>query len=290
MLDPQVGWSHRLDALGVGDHQAGAGLTARRKRTATRGWLAEASAPTIKMQPPHRNPGRSSTSPRSIDTSNGSTEGEWQSRVQWFAVVGFSPTRQNFCTTYPSSLVAFALRARQNFPMAGEAIGRRLEGLVPAHGDQAPTALDHRTGDAIARVDEPRAEAALDAQHAEARAVCRDVIGHDRQSRVGADGDGDATADAAVGTRRLHDPLDLRGRFLRAKGAGRTRGHALTARGAHRRGHRAVAEHADLHRMAPPQQRDRADLLVVVAGHRAAAAEDAGVAVQHEKDLVASVS
>src|SRR5213594_3597999 len=90
-----------------------------------------------------------------------------------------------------------------------EPLGRSVQRLVPADLDPVPVTADHRAGDPIARVDEARAEAPLDA----ARGLGR--------------------------------------RLFRPQRARRARRHALAARGADRRGHRAVAEDADLGRVAP---------------------------------------
>src|SRR5439155_24353760 len=53
-------------------------------------------------------------------------------------------------------------------PMAREAIGRRLERLLPGHLDPAAVAPDHRVGDPIARVEKACPEPSLDAERAEA--------------------------------------------------------------------------------------------------------------------------
>ena len=78
---------------------------------------------------------------------------------------------------------------------------------------------------------------------------------------------------------------DLSGRLLRPQGARRTGRHALAARGADRRRHRAVAEDAHLRRVASAQERDRPDLLDVVARDRAAPAQDARLTVEDEEGL-----
>ena len=114
--------------------------------------------------------------------------------------------------------------------IAGQAIGGGLEGLVPA--DLAPRAvtLDHGHGDAVAGVDEARAEAALHAQRAEARVVLGHVVGHHGQPAVFAHLEPYPAPDAAIGARGLDLARDGHGDFLGAKrscGAGR---HALAAR------------------------------------------------------------
>src|SRR5207244_11534259 len=90
---------------------------------------------------------------------------------------------------------------------------------------------------------------------------------------------------AAVGAGGRDGAGDLARRLLRPQRARRTRGHALAARRAHRGGHRPVAEDADLGRVAATEERDGPDLLDLVARDGAAAAEDAGVAVEHEERL-----
>src|SRR2546428_13562520 len=95
----------------------------------------------------------------------------------------------------------------------------------------------------------------------------------------------DSAADAAVRAGGVDVTLDLGGRLLGSERAGRARRHALAARGAHRRGHGAVAEDADLRRVATPQERNRPDLLDVVARDRATAAQDARLAVEDEEGL-----
>src|SRR5256712_3202612 len=97
--------------------------------------------------------------------------------------------------------------------------------------------------------------------------------------------DHEAAADAAVGAGRLHAAGDPRRRVLRGERPRRTRRHALAGRGAHRGGQRAVAEDADLGRVTAAEEGDRADLLDLVAGDRAAPAEDARLAVEHEERL-----
>ena len=169
--------------------------------------------------------------------------------------------------------------------MAREPIGGEVERLVPRGLAPAAVDLHERRRDAIARVDEPGPEAALHAQRAQARAVGGSVVGHDRESTIGADVHADPAAHATIGARGLDAPVDRRRRLLRPERARRTRRHALAARRADRRRHGAIAEHADLHRVAAPEHRDRADLLDVVAGDRAAAAEDARLAVQDEERL-----
>src|SRR5207249_659501 len=177
--------------------------------------------------------------------------------------------------------------------VAREPLGGDVEGLVPADLDPAPVATDQRRRDPVARVDEAGPEASLDAEHAEARAVRRHVVGHHREffrekgapppSRLPREhANRDAAANATVRARRLDGARDLGWRFFRPQRAGRARRHALAARGAHGRSYGAVAEDADLRRVAAPEQRDRPDLLDVVARDRAAAAEDARLAVEDE--------
>src|SRR5439155_830874 len=157
--------------------------------------------------------------------------------------------------------------------------------LVPARLVPAAVALDHRSGDPVGRVDETGGEASLHAEHAEARAVPGRIVGHQREAAVVAHLQLDPAAHAAVGAGGRDRPGDLARRFLGRRHARRGRGHALAARRAHRRGHRPVAEDADLGGVAAAQKRDGPDLLDVVARDGAAAAEDAGVAVEDEERL-----
>src|SRR2546426_9752092 len=160
------------------------------------------------------------------------------------------------------------------------------------------TTLFRSVGDPVARGAEARPEPALHAEGAETRLVRRDVVRHQREPVVclemGApplarlardDIDHEAAADAAVGAGRLHAARDPRRRVLRGERPRRTRRHALAARGTHRGGQRAVAEDADLGRVTAAEERDRADLLDLVARDRAAPAEDARLAVEHEERL-----
>ena len=166
-----------------------------------------------------------------------------------------------------------------------EAVGGGVERLVPARLVPAAVALDHRSGDPVARVDETGGEASLHAEHAEARGVPGRIVGHQREAAVVAHLQLDPAAHAAVGAGGRDRPGDLARRFLGPQRARRARGHALAARRAHRRGHRPVAEDADLGGVAAAQERDGPDLLDVVARDGAAAAEDAGVAVEDEERL-----
>src|SRR4051794_28277745 len=106
--------------------------------------------------------------------------------------------------------------------MSRQTLGGDVERLLPAHRHEATVTLYHRLGDPIVRMDEAGAEPTFHAQHAEARAITRDVVGHDGQARVLAHRDRDAAADAAVGTRGLHAALDLGRRLLGTERAGRT--------------------------------------------------------------------
>src|SRR5437773_1609301 len=139
--------------------------------------------------------------------------------------------------------------------MAREPIGGEVERLVPRGLAPAAVDLHERRRDAIARVDEPGPEAALHAQRAQARAVGGSVVGHDRESTIGADVHADPAAHATIGARGLDAPVDRRRRLLRPERARRTRRHALAARRADRRRHGAIAGHADLHPVAAPQPR-----------------------------------
>src|SRR5436305_436698 len=85
-----------------------------------------------------------------------------------------------------------------------------------------------------------------------------------------------ASTDGEVGARRVDVPGNLGRRLLGTERARRARGHALAAGGADRGRHEAVPGDADLHRVTAAQHGDRADLLDVVTGGRAAAAQDAG--------------
>src|SRR5882724_1702212 len=192
----------------------------------------------------------------------------------------------------------------------GETVGGGVECLVPGRLVPAAIALDHGLRDPVVRMDEAGGEAALHAEHAEARAIRGRVVGHQRQpptfltegetplglptfltegeTPLGlplAHPQHDAAAHAAVGAGGRDGAGDLARRVLGPQRARRARGDALAARRAHRRGHGPVAEDADLGGVAPPEERDGADLLNVVAGDGAAPAEDAGVAVEDEERL-----
>src|SRR5439155_20347650 len=104
--------------------------------------------------------------------------------------------------------------------------------------------------------------------------------GHDGEVAVVAHVHADAAADPTIRAGGLDVARDLGRRLFRPQRARRARRHALAARGADRRGHGAVAEDADLRRMASAQERDRPDLLDVVTRDGAAAAEDARLAVE----------
>src|SRR2546427_4987368 len=126
-----------------------------------------------------------------------------------------------------------------------EPLGRSVQRLVPADLDPVPVAADHRARDPVARVDEARAEAPLDAQHAEARLVRRHVVGHHGEVAVVAHVHADAAADPTVRARRLDASRDLGGHLFWPPRARPARRHTLAARGADRRGYRAVAEDTD---------------------------------------------
>ena len=113
--------------------------------------------------------------------------------------------------------------------VAGEAVGSRVQGLVPRGLAPLPVALDHGARDPIARVHETGAEAALDAEHPLARRVRRHVVRHHREPVILADRDGDAAAHTAVRARGLDPADDLGRRLLGPERARRTGGHALAA-------------------------------------------------------------
>ena len=123
--------------------------------------------------------------------------------------------------------------------VAREPLGGRVERLVPRDRvPLRPSRLTIGADDAVARVDEAGAEAALDAEHALGstrwrgrRRPSRPAGWSSRTSSV------DAAADAAVRAGGLDPPHDRRRRLLGPERAGRARGHALAARGAHRRRH-----------------------------------------------------
>src|SRR5207253_9527516 len=79
-----------------------------------------------------------------------------------------------------------------------ETVGGGVERLVPGRLVPAAVALDHGPRDPVARVDEAGGEAALHAEHAEARAVRGRVVGHQRQLSVVAHLELDPAAHAAV--------------------------------------------------------------------------------------------
>ena len=130
--------------------------------------------------------------------------------------------------------------------VAGQAVRRCRRGPRPSTTScQAAVALDHRRGDPVARVDEAGAEAALHAEHALARGLAGTSSAMTRAGRPRGRAEVDAAAHAAVGARRLAVARVGVRWFLRAERAGRARRDALAARGADRRGHEAVAGHAD---------------------------------------------
>ena len=169
--------------------------------------------------------------------------------------------------------------------LAGEPGGGRLERLLPPDLVPAALAPDERARDPVAGVDEAGAEAALDAEHPLAREVRGDVVGHEGQAAVGPNGELEAAPDAAVRARRLDRRRHRDRCLLRPERAGRAGRDALAAGGADRRGHRPVADDADPHRVGAAEKRDGADPLDVAARDGAAAAEDAGLAVQDKEGL-----
>src|SRR5882724_9497110 len=169
--------------------------------------------------------------------------------------------------------------------VAREAVGGGVQRLVPRDRKPLAVTLDQRRGDAIARVDEAGAEAALDAEGAQAREIPRHVVRHHREPAVPPDLERDAAADAAVRAGRLDFARDGSRGLLRpqcARGAG---GDALAAGGAYGGRHEAVARDPHPHVVATADQRDGADQLDVIAGRGAATAEYAGLAIEHEEAL-----
>ncbi len=158
--------------------------------------------------------------------------------------------------------------------MLDELCRDEVERFVPRRRFELAVAPDQRPGQPVGVMHERRAEAAFHAEHALARRVRR-LVEHADDPVARVDLQCDAASDAAIRTRARDLPRDGRGRRrLRQNRPGRTHRHALPARRADRVGDRLVRKRRDS-RVAPAaRDRDRADVLHVLAGVHAAPAED----------------
>ena len=167
-----------------------------------------------------------------------------------------------------------------------ELVGNEVQGLVPGGGLETAVATDEGGGEAVGVVDEGDPEAPLDAEQAEGGAVGGVVVDvSDAAGVVGAEQD--AAAHAAVGADR-GDGAGRGGGLLGADGAGGADGDALSAGGADRLAQGLVGERRDARRRADAGDTDRADVLQVLAGGRAAPAKDAFGGVEEVEGLLSS--
>ena len=116
-----------------------------------------------------------------------STEGEWQSRVQWSTLLVPITTRVSFWMTKPSSLVALAEASAPKWPrLRASPSAAASSASSQLASCQRPSRLISGVVMRSRRVDEAGGEAALHAERAAARAVGGHVVGHDREPPVAA--------------------------------------------------------------------------------------------------------